>query len=129
MDRTCRAADGTERPDHRERDPTIGTLVRSFQNRAGTEFVGLNNYAWFFGNSAALSALKNNVIWLVLLTTLTVGLGLLIAILVDRVRYESIAKSVIPFMIGSAGSAIEYLIVPAEKFVSPCFFAPPTMVE
>ncbi len=75
--------------------PTVGTIVRSFQNRAGTAFIGLDNYGWFFGNSAALSALKNNVIWLVLLTLLTVGLGLLIATLVDRVRYESFAKSVI----------------------------------
>lgn len=88
--------------------PTIGTIIRSFQNRAGTEFTGLDNYAWFFGNSAALSALKNNVIWLVLLTLLTVGLGLLIAILVDRVRYESFAKSVIfvPLAISMVAAAV-----------------------
>ena len=50
------------------------------------------------GSSATadtLIALRNNVLWLVLLTALMVGLGLLIAVLVDRVRYESVAKSVI----------------------------------
>ena len=48
------------------------------------------------GSSAATTpcrALKNNVLWLVFLTLFTVGLGLLIAVLVDRVRYESVAKA------------------------------------
>jgi alpha-glucoside transport system permease protein len=39
--------------------------------------------------------LWNNVLWLVFLTIFTVGLGLLVAILVDRVRYEAFAKSII----------------------------------
>src|SRR5262249_16997924 len=42
-----------------------------------------------------LSALWNNVLWLVFLTIFTVGLGLLVAVLVDRVRYEAFAKSII----------------------------------
>src|SRR5262245_32130492 len=75
--------------------PTIGTFVRSFQNKAGTSFVGLDNYIWFFTNDSTLSSLKNNVVWLIVLPLFTVGFGLLIAVLVDRVRYESIAKSLI----------------------------------
>ena len=75
--------------------PTIGTFVRSFQNKAGTSFVGLDNYVWFFTNDSTLSSLKNNVVWLIVLPLFTVGFGLLIAVLVDRVRYESIAKSLI----------------------------------
>ena len=75
--------------------PSIGSLIRSFQNATGTKFIGLDNYAWFFNDDASLIALKNSLIWLVVLTTLTVGLGLLIAVLVDRVRYETVAKSVI----------------------------------
>lgn len=75
--------------------PTIGTIIRSLQDKAGTEFVGLANYAWFFSNDSALSALKNNVLWVVFLTAFTVGIGLLISVLVDRVKYESVAKSVI----------------------------------
>lgn len=75
--------------------PTVGTLIRSFQDKAGTNFIGLDNYAWFFNNDSSLIALRNSLIWLVVLTALTVGLGLFIAILVDRVRYETVAKSVI----------------------------------
>ena len=75
--------------------PTIGTVVRSFQNSAGTAFVGLDNYVYFFTSPTTLGALKNNLLWVILLTLMTVGFGMLIAVLVDRVRYESIAKSVI----------------------------------
>jgi alpha-glucoside transport system permease protein len=75
--------------------PTIGTVVRAFQDKLGTSFVGFDNFAWFFGSSESLVALRNNAIWVILLTLMTVGIGLLIAVLVDRVRYETVAKSVI----------------------------------
>lgn len=77
--------------------PTVRTIIRSFQSKSelDLQWVGLANYRWFFTNSDALGALLNNVLWLAFLTLFTVGGGLLIAILVDRVRYESIAKSII----------------------------------
>jgi len=75
--------------------PTIGTIIHSFQNSAGTKFVGLDNFVYFFTSPTTLVALKNNVLWVILLTALTVGFGTLIAVLVDRVRYESVAKAVI----------------------------------
>ncbi len=75
--------------------PTIGTVIRAFQDKLGTEFVGFDNFAWFFGSSESLIALRNNAIWVVVLTVLTVGVGLIIAVLVDRVRYETVAKSII----------------------------------
>ncbi|HEY8818143.1 MAG TPA: sugar ABC transporter permease [Candidatus Limnocylindrales bacterium] len=75
--------------------PTIGTIIHSFQNSAGTKFVGLDNFVYFFTSSTTLVALKNNVLWVILLTLLAVGFGMLIAVLVDRVRYESVAKAVI----------------------------------
>ena len=39
--------------------------------------------------------LRNNILWIVLGTIFTVALGLVIAVLVDRVRFESIFKSAI----------------------------------
>jgi len=75
--------------------PAIGTFVDSFKDRRSQEFVGLANYQYVFGSSDVLGTIKNNVLLLVLFTALTVGVGLAIAILVDRVKYESTAKSVI----------------------------------
>ena len=91
--------------------PTIGTIIRSIQDKAGKAWVGFDNYAWFFGSDDALAALKNNVLWLVFLTLFVVGLGLLVAVLVDRVRYESIAKSVIfvPLAISMVAAGVIWL--------------------
>lgn len=93
--------------------PTIGTIIRSFQNRAGTEFIGLDNYIWFFSSDSTLSALKNNVLWLILLPVMTVGLGLVVAVLADRVRYESIAKSLIflPLAISMVAASVIWRFV------------------
>jgi alpha-glucoside transport system permease protein len=88
--------------------PTINTLVLSFQDRFSREFIGFANYQYFFTNSGTLESLRNSVLWVVFMTLGVVGLGLVIAILVDRVRYESIAKSVIfvPLAISFVAAAI-----------------------
>ena len=75
--------------------PTIATFIRSFQNRRGDEFVGLENYQWFFSQNDTLIALRNNVLWVIFLPLLVVGIGLLVAVLVDRVKFEGLAKTVI----------------------------------
>jgi alpha-glucoside transport system permease protein len=88
--------------------PTIATIVRSFQDRRGNDFVGTENYEWFFSQGDALVALRNNVLWVVLLPLLVVGLGLLVAVLVDRVRYESTVKSIVflPLAISFVAAAV-----------------------
>jgi alpha-glucoside transport system permease protein len=75
--------------------PTINTIVLSFLDAQSRNFVGLDNYIWFVQDRGTIEALRNSVLWVVFMTAGVVGLGLLIAILVDRVRYEPIAKSVI----------------------------------
>src|SRR4051794_40999692 len=98
--------------------PTLATIWYSFWNfdRAGvnfTSFAGLDNYVTFFTNNDTLVALRNNIMWVVLLPLLTVGLGLLIAILVDRVRYESVVKSVIflPMAISFVAATVIWKLV------------------
>src|SRR3954454_4864998 len=88
--------------------PTVLTIARSFQGQLAGTFVGLDNYVWFFTSSDALISLRNSLMWVVLLTLFTVGLGLVIAVLVDRVRYESVAKSVIfvPLAISMTAAAV-----------------------
>ena len=75
--------------------PTLATILRSFQDRRGEEFAGGENYVWFFSRNDTLIALRNNVLWVVLLTAFVVGLGLLVAVLVDHVKYENTVKSVV----------------------------------
>ncbi len=88
--------------------PTIATIVRSFMNRRGDQFTGLDNYAWFFSQNDTLIAIRNNALWVVLLPLFVVGLGLLIAVLVDRVRYEGVVKSIVflPLAISFVAAAV-----------------------
>jgi len=75
--------------------PVVNTIILSFKNADSTTFVGIKNYIYAFTNSTMLIAMRNNVLWLVIFTLFTVTLGLLIAVLTDRVKYESVAKAFI----------------------------------
>ena len=88
--------------------PTLRTVYLSFLDRRSTEFVGLDNYIYAFTNNSMLTAFRNNLLWLVLVTGISVGLGLAIAVLVDRVRYEALAKSLIflPMAISFVGASV-----------------------
>jgi alpha-glucoside transport system permease protein len=87
--------------------PTINTFFISFQNAKG-QLVGLDNYVFFFTNPDTLGSLKNNILWLVFFTGFVVGLGLLISVIFDRIRYETIAKTVVflPLPISAVAASI-----------------------
>ncbi len=61
-----------------------------------------------FWSSFWSSSYGNNVKWILVMVTGTVGLGLLVALLADRVKYESLAKSVIfmPMAISFVGAGV-----------------------
>ncbi len=94
--------------------PTIVTIVRSFFGRGTVlfgptvQYVGLTNYRFVFTNSTMITALRNNVLWAVLFTACTVGFGLILAVLLDRVKYEKIVKSIIfiPAAISMVGASV-----------------------
>jgi alpha-glucoside transport system permease protein len=75
--------------------PTLNTVYLSFLNADSTQGVGIANYKYVFTNRDMLSSLRNNVLWLILLTGLTVTFGLLFAVLFDRVKYETVAKALV----------------------------------
>ncbi len=75
--------------------PALRTFVFSFYDATSTRLVGLANYVYIFTDRVMLVALRNNVIWLVFFTPITVTLGLVIAVLADRVRYEAALKAII----------------------------------
>ncbi|MCM1984920.1 carbohydrate ABC transporter permease [Lyngbya confervoides] len=93
--------------------PTLRTLYISFFDRRSLDFVGVKNYIFAFTNEDMLIAFRNNLLWLVLVTGLSVSLGLVIAVLVDRVRYEAVAKSLIflPMAISFVGASVIWRFV------------------
>jgi alpha-glucoside transport system permease protein len=93
--------------------PVINTIWLSLFNFDSSEFVGLANYRQIFTRHDMLVVLRNNVLWLVLATAGTVVLGLLIAVLVDRVKIESVAKATIfiPMAISFVGAGVIWKFV------------------
>jgi len=69
--------------------PAVATIIRSFQD--DKDAFTLANWS-SLGTAPFLEILRNNVIWLVAATGGSVGLGLLVAALFDRIRREALAK-------------------------------------
>jgi len=88
--------------------PLLRTVLISFRNGADTTWVGFSNYVYFFTFPDTLTSLRNSVLWLVFYTFFAVSLGVIIAILLDRVRYESLAKIAIflPVPISAVAASI-----------------------
>jgi alpha-glucoside transport system permease protein len=93
--------------------PAVGTFIRSFQDARSDNFVGLDNYIFVFTDPGMLIVLRNNLLWLVFVTSFAVGLGLVIAVMVDRVRWEAAAKSLIflPMAISAVGASVIWKFV------------------
>jgi len=93
--------------------PVVDTFRRSFLDERSKNFVGFDNYQFIIDNPQPLvsdthSALLNNVMWLTLFTAATVALGLILAVLTGRVRYEAVAKSAIfiPMAVSFVAAAV-----------------------
>jgi alpha-glucoside transport system permease protein len=72
--------------------PTIRTIIRSFFDRDGSSFVWLDNYAEMFSNDTLLTAIKNNAIWLAVVPAFVTAVGLIFAVLTERIRWASAFK-------------------------------------
>ncbi|HRX04479.1 MAG: sugar ABC transporter permease [Anaerolineae bacterium] len=89
--------------------PTIATFRLSLFDRNGEIFVGLQNYVDIFTNRSMFVAFRNNILlWIPFGALFTVVLGLLIAVLADRSKYERTAKALIfmPMAISMVGAAV-----------------------
>jgi alpha-glucoside transport system permease protein len=92
--------------------PTVRTFLISLNDNAGS-FIGLQNYLTVFTDPAMLLVFRNNLLWMVFGTAFTVSMGLLIAVLADRSRFETIAKALIflPMAISFVGAGVIWKFV------------------
>lgn len=100
--------------------PMFTTFVLSFRDRTGVSPAAVDciagepcwgtfeNYRYALTNPEMTTALRNNALWLLLMVPGVVIAGLIFAVLADRVRYESLAKSIIfmPMAISFIGAGI-----------------------
>ncbi|NJP33059.1 carbohydrate ABC transporter permease [Micromonospora thermarum] len=97
--------------------PAIRTVLLSFMDSSSTDWVGLRNYVWMFDEDAIVRVLTNTLIWVILVPLLATSFGLLYAVMVDRARFEAVAKSLIfmPMAISMVGASIIWRFVYAYR--------------
>lgn len=106
--------------------PAIVTIVSSFKNQqflgepscppivAGTPCVkgaGISNYKFAFTDPATQAALLHTVLWLVIVPAVTVAIGLIAALLMDRMKHTAVPKTLIflPTAISLVGGSAIWL--------------------
>ncbi|MBT3157962.1 sugar ABC transporter permease [Streptomyces sp. CHA1] len=89
------------------------SVVRSVLDKAGESFVGVDNYVTLFTDDSIRTALANNLIWVVLAPTVATALGLIFAVLTERVRWGTAFKLVVfmPMAISMLASGIIFRLV------------------
>ncbi|MEV6653483.1 ABC transporter permease subunit [Streptomyces sp. NPDC051219] len=75
--------------------PVLFSLGRSLFDASGDRFVGGENYAEIFRDPATLKAIRNSTIWVVVAPVLLTGLGLVLAVLTEKVRWATAFKLVL----------------------------------
>ncbi len=89
--------------------PAIQTIQFSFADADSESYVGLENYQTIFADDGFRGAMVNNLLWLLIVPAATVAIGIIVAVLADKLskRGESVAKSVIflPMAISFVGAS------------------------
>jgi alpha-glucoside transport system permease protein len=93
--------------------PGVRTIWSSFFDNTGANFIGLDNYATAFGQGQFQIVLRNTALWVILVPIVSTLVGLIYAVVVDRTRFEKLAKTLIflPMAISMVGASIIWRFV------------------
>jgi alpha-glucoside transport system permease protein len=95
--------------------PAVYTIVRSFfgpSNFLGS-WVGIDNYRTLFTSSYFVTAIKNNAIWVAVVPAFVTAIGLLFAVLTERIRWSVAFKTVVflPMAISAFATGVTWRIL------------------
>ena len=89
--------------------PAVQTVIFSFADADSERWVGFGNYTEIFGREAFRTTLVNNLLWLLIVPAVVVAIGIVVAVLADKMssRGESVSKSLIflPMAISFVGAS------------------------
>ena len=95
--------------------PTIYTIVRSFFGPTGYigTWVGIDNYKTLFTTSTLTTAIKNNAIWVAVVPAFVAAIGLMFAVLTERVRWSVAFKTAVfvPMAISAFATGVTWRIM------------------
>lgn len=93
--------------------PIIYSIFRSLYNANGDVFVGAGNYATIFSDSSTLITIRNNLIWVVVAPILVTTVGLIFAVLTERIRWATAFKLIVfmPMAVSLMASGVIFRLV------------------
>jgi alpha-glucoside transport system permease protein len=94
--------------------PIVYTVLRSFFGRSGfDDFVGIDNYDTLFTTPTLTTAIKNNLIWVAVVPAFVTALGLIFAVLTERVNWAVAFKTVVflPMAISAFATGVTWRIM------------------
>ncbi len=93
--------------------PALKTIYDSFFGRFGKEFVGLDNYTQMFEFDRMRTAIFNSFLWTAIFPVLVTTVGLVLAVLADKIRWKTAFKLVLflPIAIAVMSSGIIWRLV------------------
>jgi len=95
--------------------PAVYTILRSFYGQTGYlgHWVGISNYKHLFTTSTLTTAIKNNAIWVAVVPALVTAIGLIFAVLTERVRWAVAFKTVVflPMAISAFATGVTWRIM------------------
>jgi alpha-glucoside transport system permease protein len=94
--------------------PVFETLRLSLTDRSqGGAFVGLANYTQMTSEPKFWEAIRNNMLWLIVVPAAATAFGLLVAQLTDRISWGNVAKSLIfmPMAISFVGASVIFKLI------------------
>jgi alpha-glucoside transport system permease protein len=93
--------------------PALRTIYLSFRSDDSSTVVGGKNFGWAFTTGSTQQALLNTLLWILIAPFVATTLGLLLAVLVDRMKRQSVYKSLIfmPMAISFVGASIIWKFV------------------
>jgi alpha-glucoside transport system permease protein len=95
--------------------PAVYTIIRSFfgQNGYIGTWVGIDNFKTLFTTSTLTTAIKNNAIWVAVVPALVTALGLMFAVLTERVRWAVAFKTAVflPMAISAFATGVTWRIM------------------
>ena len=97
--------------------PIFFSVGRSLFDAGGSEFVGVDNYREMFTSQATLTAIRNNLIWVVFAPSIVTALGLVFAVLTERVAWSTAFKVAIfmPMAISFLAAGVTWRLIYEEE--------------
>jgi alpha-glucoside transport system permease protein len=93
--------------------PIVQTIWSSFHDANGLHWVGWHNYATMFSDPSTRKAITNNIIWVIVAPMLVTFIGLILAVLTERIRFATAFKTVlfVPMAISFLAAGVTWRLV------------------